>query len=199
MGLSRRQIFTADSRFAVVPKSDGKPMTLTGYPLVWNVLSTDRGGYVVRLMPGSATFATPTMALLNHSFGNIIGNTENGTLRLKPDDYGVKCEIDLPDTTMGRDTAELVAAKYIKGMSFSMVTTPDGESVTENGKTIFNASSFLVDEVTITGIPSFQDASIDVKQPGQKFAARERQSLQLEKFKFNMLTLAPEAQKRIVR
>src|SRR5690554_4679076 len=107
----RRIIFTRDSQFAV-KREQGKPTTLTGYALVWNALSDDRGGYRVRLKPDSAKFATPTLALFQHNFRDVIGNTENGTLRIMPDTFGVKVEIDLPDTTTGRDVAELVGKKY---------------------------------------------------------------------------------------
>lgn len=99
--------FTRDSRFALKP-ADGKPGTLSGYAIVWNALSTDRGGYVVRLRPGSARPAATTFALYNHEYADPLGRLENGTLRIFNDDTGVRVEIDLPDTQAGRDVATLV-------------------------------------------------------------------------------------------
>ena len=188
MGNDRRIIFPRDSRFAL-KREQGKPAILTGYAMVWNTLSDDRGGYRVRLKPNSARFAKPTLALFNHDFRNVIGNTENGTLRIMPDTFGVKVEIDLPDTSTGRDVAVLVERGDVTGMSFAMVSAPDGKTVRENGIDIFEVDSFDVDEVTVTPIPSFIQATIAVK-PEQKpgdYTNRRNQSLQLEQLKLGIM------------
>ena len=206
MQTDRRILFTADARLGLTMaggaplKFDGNPrfaeqvaaggLTLTGYALVWNVPSTNRGGYKVRLLPGSATFATPTLALYHHDFKDVIGNTENDTLRLTPDDYGVKVEIDLPNTGTGRDTAELVGKKYVRGMSFAMVSSPRGHVTKENGQEIFDAEAYAVDEVTVTPIPAFLTAMVGVKTDAKgDYADRTAQALRLERLKFDLLRL----------
>jgi HK97 family phage prohead protease len=139
--------------------------TLVGYALLWNELSDDRGYYKVKLAPGSALFATPCFALYNHDFAAVLGNTANGTLRIMPDTTGIKVEIDLPDTTGGRDTAELVAKKYIGGMSFSMQKGFEEYSTNEEGdETIITVTRFTCDEVTVTGIPAFKSTSIGLSE-----------------------------------
>ena len=187
---TRRVIFTADSRFAVA-KADGKPVTLSGYALVWNVLSSDRGGYKVRLLPGSATFAEPTLALFHHDFRHVIGNTENGTLRITPDSYGVKVEIDLPDTSTGRDVYTLVRDKYIRGMSFAMATSPRGRTVKEDGQEILEAEAFECDEITVTAAPAFTQTTIDIKPDAAQpsYSARVAQAIELERHRLGMCTL----------
>lgn len=163
----RRTFFTADAKFSVEkPEGSTGPGTLRGYALVWNTLSTDRGGYKVRLAPDSARFTTPARALYQHNPAAVIGNTANGTLRLTSDDIGVHFEIDLPDTTTGRDVAELVGKEYVAGMSFSMLYHPEpkGQVVTEDKEKIFNAEEFTVDEITVTGNPAFLDTSVRVKE-----------------------------------
>lgn len=159
----KRHVFTADAQFAVT-KVEGKPTTLVGYAMVWNALSTDRGGFKVRLLPGSAKFTNPVLALFHHDAAEIIGNTGNGTLRISTDEVGVKVEIDLPDTCCGRDLTELVGKRYIRGMSFAMVTAPEAHETVENGETIRNCTSFVCDEISVTGTPAFPDASVEVKE-----------------------------------
>jgi HK97 family phage prohead protease len=186
----RRTIYTLDARIALAPPIEGRPVTLSGYAIVWNVLSVDRGGYKVRLLPGSATFATPTHAIFHHDFSQVLGSTANNTLRITPDGYGVKVEIDLPNTTHGRDTAELVRRGDVNGMSFAMVDDPEATETTENGIVIVNAKSFVVDEVTVTAIPAFPQAKVDVRQPlnpPASYAARNSQSLQLERLNLDMI------------
>lgn len=193
--MSKKIIFTRDAKlsvkeFANVP-ADQKPSegatigTLSGYAIVWNVLSSDRGGYKVRLLPKSGRFTAPAHALYHHDFaGGPLGDTASGTLRvLPPDDYGQPVEIDLPNTTLGRDTLELVKSKRMKGMSFAMVEAPTSEEKTEGGETVLTVSDFLCDEVTVTAIPAFEETTIGVKvetaadqaQPDQ--AAESQQSL----------------------
>lgn len=169
MKSKKRIVYTTTSnllvkKFTAVAGQPEKIATLEGYCMVWNTLSSDRGGFKVRLLPGSATFTTPTHALYHHDYTHVIGNTANGTLRLIPDAFGVKVQIDLPDTTSGRDCEELVEGKYVTGMSFSMVTSPIFTDTVENGETIMNVSSFVCDEVTITPIPAFVDTTIGIKE-----------------------------------
>lgn len=168
---SRRSHFTADGRLQIKRQTfeDGKASktTLVGYPILWGELSSDRGGYKVRLAKNSATFTAPALALYNHDFADVIGNTANGTLRiLAADDTGVPVEIDLPDTTLGNDLAVLVAEKYISGMSFSMINGFEDYTEEKQGdQYIINVSKFTVDEVTVTPIPAFSATTIDVASP----------------------------------
>jgi len=211
---TKRELFTAQPKlsikrtsFAATPAKDGaeaKPagerITLEGYPIIWNVLSDDRGGFQVRFLQGSPRFATPTFALFHHDYKIILGNTANGTLRIMPDQIGVKVEIDLPATTQASDVAKLVEDKYVSGMSFSMLwddvlVTTDR---TENEVEIMEVSAFTCDEVTVTAIPSFTQTSIGVQEAedgkdeelarktAQNTPERTAQSLKLQKLALDM-------------
>src|SRR5690606_21572913 len=120
-------------------------------------------GNYVRLMPYSATFDSPCFALLRHDWSRVLGNTANNTLRLFSDDYGVRVEIDLPDTQTGRDVAELVDKGYIAGMSFAMSSNPEGEWRQEGGRNIYDATSYSVSEVSVVADPAFAATSIAVQ------------------------------------
>jgi HK97 family phage prohead protease len=187
----RRIIFTADARFAVAKPEAGKPATLSGYAVVWNTLSSDRGGYKVRFAPDSATFAAPSLALFHHDYQAVLGNTANGTLRLSSDSTGVKVEIDLPDTQTARDVAALVQGGYVGGMSFAMTDVTDSAASKENGQEILEVKKFTLDEVTVTAIPAFEETSIGVKPktPNAGYAARAAQRIQLERFKLDLYRL----------
>jgi HK97 family phage prohead protease len=176
MADQRRRIFTTDARltvarrprratFAAAAGAGGAAelvTTLVGYAIVWNVLSTDRGGYAVRLLPASARFTADVLALWNHDSGRVLGSTGNGTLRLVSDEIGVRVEIDLPDTTDGRDAAELVEGRYVRGMSFAWTSTPEAFPTTEAGRDVLNVKSFECDEVTVTAVPAFVQTTVDV-------------------------------------
>lgn len=161
--------------------ADDEPqVTLEGYALRWNELSTDRGGYVVRLKPGSAVFTNPVLAYYEHDVRALIGNTANNSLRIFPDDVGVRVEIDLPDTTTGEDVAELVEDEYLSGMSFSMADGFEESYVTtEDGQTIRNATKFTVDEVTVCVSPAFKGASVTLQDPAAEDDAELKSGQQM--------------------
>jgi HK97 family phage prohead protease len=172
--IKRQVFFQANSRitFRETKKkfangTEGPVTTLMGYPILWNEISSDRGGYSVRIPPAAAiNFAKPCFALFNHDFGAILGNTANGSLRLgQPDATGIPVEIDLPDTNYGRDTAALVRDGYCQGMSFSMVNGFEkyAESKDATGKKIVDVSQFTCDDITITPIPAFDATTIGPK------------------------------------
>lgn len=138
----------------------GQPL-LVGYALTWNTTSSDRGGYVARLKSGSAQpDPDGVMLYYNHNDDIVLGNTENESLRLIPDEYGVRFEsLKLPDTQAAKDTAALVKDKYVTGMSFGMYPI-EWEDTEENGQKIRNYTKFLYDEISICGKPSFNSTSV---------------------------------------
>lgn len=60
-------------------------------------------------------------ALYNHEHDNLLGRTGSGTCRLAEDEKGLAYSVDLPDTTLGRDVAELVGRGDVSGSSFGFV------------------------------------------------------------------------------
>lgn len=132
---------------------------VSGLAIVYNTLSDDRGGYFVRIKPNSARFTTPVLALYNHEYQNLIGNTENGTLRLTDSPEGIKVEIDLPDTQLGNDIYTLLKDGYMKGASFGAVPLKTSTSK-ENGVLVEDYLEMLVDEISLTPVPAFTKTKI---------------------------------------
>ncbi len=58
-------------------------------------------------------------ALFNHDPNMLLGRAGAGTLRLSVDARGLKYEIDLADTTVGRDVAASIARGDLAGSSFN--------------------------------------------------------------------------------
>lgn len=180
--MERRQFFTADAKFAATEDAT-HPRRLSGYALVWGVTSSDRGGYLVRLAKGSARFATPTLALYRHDKTRVLANTANDTLKLVSDEIGVKFEADLPDTQDGRDVFTLVKGGYVRGMSFAMADAPKGAPTREAGQEIYDATDYLVDEISVLVDPAFVQAHVDT------FSARNNQALRLALYRLHNLKL----------
>lgn len=120
LGLELRASDGADGK----PKSPG---TIVGYTAVFDRFSQDLGGFREKIAPGAfrGVVSQDVRALVNHDPNLLIGRSKPGTLRMSEDDLGLRVEIDLPDTQLGRDTAELVRRGDLDGMSFSFVADRD--------------------------------------------------------------------------
>lgn len=174
-------------KFELIPQGGdataNKPPTLVGYPIVFGVTSSDRGGYFARISPDGLDFdKDAVLALFNHDRGQVLGSTVNKTLRIAPDAYGVRVEIDPPDTTYARDATNLVRDGYISGMSFGM-TPMSWTDADENGRKVRTYTKYVVDEFTITPSPAFTQAKVSAKYDAEHrdpTPARDRQSVKLE-------------------
>ena len=105
--------------------ADGKPM-IRGYAALFDSPSVDMG-FIETIDPGAfkkSLKAKPDVrALWNHDPNIVLGRTTAGTLRLATDETGLAVEIDLPDTTDGRDLATLIERGDVSGMSFGFIVT----------------------------------------------------------------------------
>lgn len=102
--------------------------TAAGRAALFNV-TADIGGYFQeRLLPGAFTESLAVddvRALFDHDPGRVLGRSSAGTLRLSEDAAGLSCEIDLPDTSDGRDLVALLRRRDITGMSFGFEVMHD--------------------------------------------------------------------------
>lgn len=58
-------------------------------------------------------------ALFNHDADHLLGRTKAGTVRLRTDATGLRYEIDIPDTQLGRDVAQSIRRGDLTGSSFA--------------------------------------------------------------------------------
>ena len=162
-----------------VVEEDGKRM-LTGYAVVWDAVSDLRkDGFRHTFGKGVIQWRKPTNALWSHTLHSPIGTTRNNSLRVTEDDYGARVEIDLPDTSTGRDVYALVRDGYVGGMSFGGVRPVDAVAPTDDPK-VRRITQFAADEVTVTISPAMVATSIAVDGSA---AAKRLQELATRKAK----------------
>lgn len=123
-------------------RADNEGMTFGGYAAVFNSDSNPLPFWgTERIAPGafSKTLAESKAKnrnlrmFVNHNSDLLLASTRNNTLRLSEDEIGLRVEADLPDTTLGRDMAALLARGDVDSMSFGFspvkyetVTDADG-------------------------------------------------------------------------
>jgi HK97 family phage prohead protease len=161
------------------------PGRLEGYAAVFDSWSQDLGGFVERVAPGAfdRSIADPDriFAAYNHDTQHILGRVGAGTLHLLSDSRGLQFEIDLPDTTIGRDLAVLVERGDVAGASFAFRVRPDGDHWDFSEK---QARRTLKDvelrEITITADPAYPDTSVARRRLCTPDRWRSRSLLYLE-------------------
>lgn len=147
--------------------------TLVGYGAVFNRLSQNLGGFVERVDPAAfnKTLADKgqVFARFNHDSNMLLGTTEAGTLRLMVDGTGLKYEVDLPDTTAGRDVAALAKRGDLSKSSFAFRTISDEWGETPEGfpmRTLTEVS--LVDVAPVTD-PAYRDTTTGLRSFADHF------------------------------
>lgn len=119
---------TPSGSIAVETRENGTK-AVTGYAAVFH-RETDPGteyqlakDFKERIAPSAFNRALnekhDARALFNHDPNMLLGRVGAGTLRLSADGVGLRYEIDLPDTQVGRDLAESIARGDLTGSSFA--------------------------------------------------------------------------------
>lgn len=115
---------------------DAEPR-LTGYAAKYGI-QTDIGGWFKEKIKdgafGEAIENDDVRALKNHDPNLLLGRTASGTLRLASNTVGLRFEIDVPDTTTGRDTVVEVRRGDLKGCSFSFTVAEDKWTHYDDGR-----------------------------------------------------------------
>jgi len=141
------------------------PGRLEGYAAVFNAPSHDLGGFVERVRPGafarSLKAADSIRALYDHDRASVLGRVGAGTLRLTEDQRGLRFEIDLPETSVGKDLAVLVERGDVAGASFAF-RVPEGGDEWRNGTDGVERDLLDIDlhEITVTADPAYPDTSV---------------------------------------
>ena len=168
-----------DLHFAETRNEDGTTTSprIVGYPVVFNSLSNDLGGFVEKVQRGafaqSLNDNDEVHALFNHDSDKVLGRRGSGTLKLWEDDYGLRMELDPPNTTLGNDVVELLKRGDLVSMSFGFYDVDDSWEVRDgaNVRTINSARLF---DVSIVVNPAYSSASVQLAQRSlEKFQAEK--------------------------
>jgi HK97 family phage prohead protease len=145
-------------------RADDGAKTLTGYAAKFNTPTGIADYFVEQIAPGafSETIKGDVRCLFNHQNDNVLGRTASGTLRLWEDDVGLRFEVDLPDTTIGRDVAKLVERRDISGCSFGFrALKQTWDDTTEPpGRTLEKVE---ISEISIVTFPAYPDTSVGLR------------------------------------
>lgn len=144
----------------------------------WESMSVDLGGFREKFERGAFNnLDQDIVATFDHNDSQLLGRTAAGTLSVAEDDDGLRYEVDLPDTTAGRDLSALVERGDIRGSSFEFAVAAGGESWSEDDegnpiRTITNARLYQVGPVVN---PAYQDTSVALRSRDEWAAQQVRE------------------------
>jgi HK97 family phage prohead protease len=145
-------------------RAEGDGMTFTGYASVFNSPSEDLGGFVEYVAPGafkrSLQSRNEVKLLWNHDSGEPLASLRGGTMQLVEDERGLKVTAQLPQTSRGRDVAELLRLKTIDSMSFGFNVIKDSWSRDGQTRTLESVRLF---EVSIVSFPAYGATTAQVR------------------------------------
>lgn len=159
-------LFNADAAEVRIGEGDQQNKFIGIIP--FNCLSCDLGGFKERLAPtafkSSLATGTDIRALVDHDPTKLLGRTSNATLRVAEVATGLAVEIDIPDTTYGRDVRELVRRRDIRGLSFGFRVRSGGQRFTkENGQAVRELLDIDLKEVSVVGNPAYADTAVALR------------------------------------
>ena len=146
-------------------RSDGKK--LHGYAAIFNS-ETDLGAFVEVIRNGafrkSLESGSNIRALYHHEGNALLGTTRSKTLKLREDPHGLAFELDLPNTTHGRDLAILVERGDVAGCSFGFRVRDGGDRWEQRGaQLVRELLDVELSEVTLTADPAYADTSVALR------------------------------------
>jgi HK97 family phage prohead protease len=134
----------------------GDGMTFEGYAAVFNSPSEPLP-FIEYIKPGafarSLNSRNRMLLLWNHDTSEPLASTRNGSLKLSEDATGLKVQATLPNTTRGRDVAELVRTGVIDSMSFGFSVKRDSWS--KDGQTRYLEDVTLY-EASLVSQPAYE-------------------------------------------
>jgi HK97 family phage prohead protease len=143
---------------AVELRTSGSKLVAEGYAVVYMQPSPIGSAFFEQIAPGagSASLLTSDVrACLNHDANMLLGRLSAGTLRLTDDTVGIRYSIDLPDTTVGRDVAEMLRRRDITGSSFSFRCIKDEWSVMPSGMPLRTITEMTISECGPVTFPAY--------------------------------------------
>lgn len=165
--------------------TEEQPSKITGYAAVFNSKTTICGWFDEVIEPGafarSLSENGDIRALFNHNWDNVLGRTKSGTLRLEEDEKGLKFEIELPNTSVGRDLAESMSRGDINQCSFGFWITEENwdYNVEPALRTIKEVELY---EISVVSIPAYDDTEVSLvrsKEIGKEIEQRMKMIKQI--------------------
>lgn len=155
-----------------VRSAGGKTLTAAGVAVRYGSISKvlvdqRRGQFHERILAGAfkdSLNGTDVRFVHEHDRNLLLGRTASGTLRFEDTPTDLRYELDLPDTTLGRDVATMLERGDVAGSSVAMITrqTKAGWSKTTDGLALRSVQTSALDHVATTAWNAYDDSTASI-------------------------------------
>jgi HK97 family phage prohead protease len=152
-------------------RADAAGRKLIGYAATFGTPAKIAGRFTETIRAGAfrSTLAkadADVLCLVDHDGSRLLGRTRSKTLRLNEDARGLAFEVDLPDTTLGRDILTLAERGDLGGMSFGFEVIDDHWP---NPSTRELRSVALAEISIVHAFPAYPSTSVAARGNSGKF------------------------------
>lgn len=164
-----KEIRVYDVKLEVRNNNENEPITLRGLAIPYNKMSEDMGFREV-IASGACSRALSKspdlLALYEHDYSNLLARTSNDSLKVIETERGLEVEIELPETSLGKDIAVLTNRGTLSKMSFGFSTGYESTEWTEMDdgtdlRTINHIDNLY--EVSIVSNPAYADTDVAMR------------------------------------
>ncbi|MCZ9937667.1 HK97 family phage prohead protease [Brachyspira hyodysenteriae] len=170
MPVNNNEIRSIDIDIQKSTDTEGEPLKLRGYAIVYNSLSEPLYGDLFRERINRGAFTKSLLendqvCLWGHDTRYVLGRKSAGTLILREDDKGLYFEVSMPNTTWARDLKESVDRGDIKQMSFGFKVVRDNwidnkETLKEYGMPIREVEEIALHEISLVTFPAYPQTNV---------------------------------------
>lgn len=176
VGVERRGVWEATGIEWRKHEEGAELPVLTGYAAVFNSLSVDLGWFRETIAPGafrqSIADGADVKALRNHEPSELLARTRSKTLSVVEDAKGLKVEIHPANTSVGRDTVELVRRGDLDQMSFAFKVIRHEIDESDPDNVIRTLLEVELRDVSVVTDPAYLAASVQLAKRDFESAKR---------------------------
>lgn len=177
-------------RKTVKLRAETKGNTLFGYASVYDTETFIPGeGYEIMARSAFDEVSkqeTDVIATLNHNPSLLLGTERGKTLKWSTDSEGLPFEVELPDTTVGRDVRVLLERGDLNGCSFAWIEGDfEYQARSAGGRTKVHTRVDRLVDVSVVTLPAYPGTSAKLRAEQNVTFDRDPRS-RLIKAKFNL-------------
>jgi uncharacterized protein len=147
-------------------RKTGDTPIVSGYAAVFEKLSLPLFGFREKIRLGAfenSIRSGNVKALWNHNSDYPLASTKGKTLIVREDKRGLFFELQLPNTTWGKDAEESIRRGDTDGVSFGFETLVDEWDNSDPKNTIRTLVEVRLIEISPTPFPAYPDTSLNVR------------------------------------
>lgn len=146
-------------------RGGGDQLSIEGYAIVFNSESQNLGGFVEVISERALDGVDMSDVYIysQHKSEDILGNTQSGTLQLRLTEKGLYFSVELPNTSLGKDTYELVKRGDLKSLSFGFIVEEDTWNTTVSPQIRTINKIKQLEEISVVSRPAYTDTVVSTR------------------------------------